>query len=124
MIRGAIILHKLLPPDFIIVNSCAALILPNAIKVENKTPIGTANTTIQAKLKRITCTIIPLSKPLPSNLSRLFIKNCKRNKNKTVNVPKRKGPICNRNKYLARIIGTILFNLKINKVSRLHQLSP
>ena len=91
---------KLIPEDLKALISLSSESLPNAIRVDNKTAIGTERAMIQAKFKNRYSRMVSNSRPLPKNLS---IARNKKLMNKTkviINNEKIKGYINSFIKYL------------------------
>src|SRR3972149_4428444 len=100
---GAIILYKLTPLERMAVISCVEESDPNAIIVAMSTAIGTASTTIHARLSVVSSMMTAAESPLPASWSMNLTMNCRRKTPINAANAKTKGTTCVRKMCLQRI---------------------
>ena len=99
--NGALINERKLIPDArIAFISLSSDNLPNVIRVDSRTAIGTDKAMIQARLRNRYSNMVKISKPLPRNRSTARSKKFMNKRKVIINKENKKGRIISRRKYL------------------------
>jgi hypothetical protein len=90
-IAGLKIVLKLIPEARIAVISLSSENCPNDMSAATRTAIGTDSAAIQPRFKNRYSKIVPISKPLPINLSIALRRNCVNKTNTIIRSENKKG---------------------------------